>query len=149
MELSQEQKTTIAQWIADGAQVGDVQKRLASEMNINMTYMDVRFLIDDLNLELADTRAAEADAEAKDALVEDAELTPEGSVSVESDVVTTPGALISGSVTFSDGVSAKWMIDQMGRPSLQADDPNYRPSQEDLEAFQSQLMGELQKKGMM
>jgi len=54
---------------------------------------------------------------------------------------------ISGSVTFSDGVSATWALDQMGRLALKAASPGYRPPQEDLREFQLALQRELQKQG--
>ena len=48
--LSQEQKNSIAQWVASGASISDVQKNIKEAFGLSMTYMDVRFLVDDLNL---------------------------------------------------------------------------------------------------
>ena len=48
MELSEEQKRTVAEWLAAGAGVAEIQKRISSEFNIDMTYLDVRLLVADL-----------------------------------------------------------------------------------------------------
>jgi hypothetical protein len=69
-------------------------------------------------------------------------------VSVSLDKISRPEALVSGQVTFSDGMSAQWHLDQMGQLSLNAKDPNYRPSQEDLQEFQTELSEAVKKSGM-
>ena len=51
---SPEQKREIAGWIAEGMGLSDVQKKINSDFGIVMTYMDVRFLVDDLDLTLVD-----------------------------------------------------------------------------------------------
>jgi hypothetical protein len=71
-----------------------------------------------------------------------------GSVSVEIDRVTRPGAVMSGTVKFSDGVSATWFLDQFGRLALQAAKPGYQPSAADVQAFQRQLSARLGARGM-
>ena len=58
-----------------------------------------------------------------------------------------PGAVVSGSVTFSDGKSAKWFLDQMGQLGFDPDEPGYRPSETDAMAFQRELQNALQQGG--
>jgi hypothetical protein len=58
-----------------------------------------------------------------------------------------PGAIVSGDVTFSDGVKARWLIDQYGRFGLDPEKPGYKPTNEDLQAFQMQLRTELRRHG--
>ena len=53
-EPSDEQKKEIASWVADGIGLSDIQKKINTDFGIVMTYMDVRFLVDDLNLTLQD-----------------------------------------------------------------------------------------------
>ena len=65
------------------------------------------------------------------------------------DQIVGPGAMVSGDVVFSDGVKARWLIDQMGRFGLEPSQPGYRPTDADLRAFQIQLRVELQRKGYM
>jgi len=170
MELTPERKKQVASWIEAGASIADVQRRLQEELKVALTYMDTRFLIDDLNLNLVDKTppaqaapAAEttpADGEAE--LVDDAnpygaatdplndDLTaPAGAsaVKVEVDRITRPGTVVSGTVTFSDGNSGKWALDQVGRLVFESAKPDYRPSQADLQTFQAELSRQLQKQG--
>ena len=67
-----------------------------------------------------------------------------GNVTVELDRVVRAGAIASGSVTFSDGVTGSWYVDQMGRLGLtKVSKPGYQPSREDIEAFQMELQAKL------
>jgi len=191
MILTPDQKTSVASWIAAGDNLSAVQKKLREQFQLSLTYMDVRFLVDDLDLTLkdpvpkADTsdvskakpdvaakptppaekkglldkakeklglgKTADADLPAEDAdtLEEDALPPVPGNVVVEVDGVTlTPGAIASGSVTFSDGVTAKWIVDQYGRPGFtEVSQPGYRPSPEDGQAFMQELDAALRQKG--
>ena len=52
MSLNNEQIESVRQWVAEGADVGEVQTRIKSRFGISMTYMDVRFLIDDIGAEI-------------------------------------------------------------------------------------------------
>ena len=70
-----------------------------------------------------------------------------GGVSVDVDRIMRPGALVSGSVVFSDGVKATWALDQMGRLALGGTDKTYRPSAQDIQEFQTTIARELQKRG--
>ena len=67
-----------------------------------------------------------------------------GNVKVELDRVVRAGAIASGSVTFSDGVTGNWYVDQMGRLGItKVSKPGYQPSREDIEAFQMELQAKL------
>ena len=67
-----------------------------------------------------------------------------GNVTVELDRVVRAGAIASGSVTFSDGVTGSWYVDQMGRLGItKVSKPGYQPSREDIEAFQMELQAKL------
>src|SRR5687767_9751129 len=54
MTLTPEQKQAVASWVAAGDNLSVVQKKLSEQFQISLTYRDVRFLVDDLNLELKD-----------------------------------------------------------------------------------------------
>ena len=55
-------------------------------------------------------------------------------------MLVIPGAMASGTVTFSDGVTGKWMVDQYGRPGFtEVSKPGYRPSPADGQAFKQPL----------
>jgi hypothetical protein len=106
--------------------------------------MDVRFLVDDLQLQLKEqpkqSEAVERLAAAKQE-GESARSAPStgGGVAVTMDTITKPHALASGKVTFSDGETAEWMLDQTGRLGLNPSKPGYRPSETDIMSFQREL----------
>ena len=64
MNLDDAQKRKVAEWIEQGAKLSEIQDKLATEFGLRMTYMEVRFLIDDLGVQLKD-KPAERPAEAK------------------------------------------------------------------------------------
>ena len=160
MNLDEGQRRKVAEWIEQGAKLSEVQTRIGKEFGISMTYMDVRFLIDDLKLKPKDVQPAApvaigpkqpagtppATEPAKTAMTEPDKQTASG-VSVAVDQIARPGAVVSGRVTFSDGKGGAWLIDQMGRPGLIPDQQGYRPSQADIAEFQTQLQDELAKMG--
>ncbi len=140
-KLTPEQVEAIRQLAANGATLPDIQRHLKEDQGISITYMDTRFLVLDLNIQLVEESKEEPKKE------EPAGATPPapGEVTVTMDQITLPGALISGKVTFSDGETAIWMIDSNGRPGLDPDTAGYRPSQEDVLAFQTQLRAMIEK----
>jgi len=73
---------------------------------------------------------------------------PTGKVTATMDTLTLPGAMVSGKVTFSDGETAIWLLDQSGRPGLDPDTPGYRPTQEDIVEFQQQLRALIERSGL-
>ena len=141
-KLTPEQIAALKQWAAEGATMSDLQRHLKEDFGFTLTYMDTRFLILDLGIELIEEPKAEEKKEEKPAPV------PTGKVTVTMDTLTLPGALVSGKVTFSDGETAVWMLDQTGRPGLDPDTPGYRPVQEDIAEFQIQLRDLIQKSGL-
>ena len=96
---------------------------------------------------LAVVHLGAAAQEAKPAEEVPAKPVPTGVVTVTMDSLALPGALVSGKVSFSDGETAIWMLDQYGRPGLDADTPGYRPSPEDIVEFQKQLAELVRKTG--
>ncbi|MFM9146733.1 MAG: hypothetical protein ACKORI_01200, partial [Verrucomicrobiota bacterium] len=51
-KLSSQQTGQVSSWVAEGATLSQIQARLASEFDVHLTSMDVRLLVDDLNLSL-------------------------------------------------------------------------------------------------
>jgi hypothetical protein len=145
MSLNQEQKQALAGWVAEGLSLSDIQKRLEADFDVRITYMDLRFLVDDLDLEVAPSAPTFDEPKKADPA---APAPADGKVSVSLDQVARPDALASGRVTFSDGVTAAWLLDQMGRLSLESSQPDYRPSPEDQQSFQVELSQALKNAGM-
>ena len=140
-QLSTEQVALLHQWAAEGASMYDLQRRVKEEFGISLTYMDTRFLVLDLGINLVEAVVEEPKLEEKPA------PTPTGKVSVTMDTLALPGALVSGKVEFSDGETAIWMLDQSGRPGLDPDTAGDRPSQPDIVEFQKQLRTLLESSG--
>ncbi|HVV71326.1 MAG TPA: hypothetical protein VHI52_07485, partial [Verrucomicrobiae bacterium] len=63
------------------------------------------------------------------------------------DQLAVPGAMVSGKATFSDGTTASWYLDQMGRLGLKASTPGYQPPAADIPVFQQELDLALQRAG--
>ncbi len=155
-----EQLQQVARWVAEGATLAEVQSRIAADFGLSMTYMDVRFLVDDLGATLVDKpepKAAEpvadvvaeapAAAPAAPDLAAESPVPGGAKVSVTVDMLARPGAIISGKVTFSDAQVADWYVDEQGRPGLLPATPGYRPSPDDIRQFQVLLEAEFQKRG--
>lgn len=142
--VTAEQLELVRQWAAEGVDLNGIQKRLAAECGVHMTYMDVRFLLLDHGIEIASaaTPAPEKKEEpvAKEVPVEPAVPAAPGQVGkpvVTLDELTLPGTLISGKVSFTSGTTGAWQIDQLGRfawSELQG-----QPTPEELQAFQFEL----------
>src|SRR5258707_953959 len=58
MTLTPEQKQAVSTWVAEGSSLSLIQKKLREQFQVSMTYMEVRFLVDDLGLELKSTAPA-------------------------------------------------------------------------------------------
>ena len=157
MNLDEAQRQQVTAWIADGAKLSEIQTRLASEFGLKLTYMEVRFLVDDLKLTPKDpeppkvvapgspTAAKPADAEKRSATAGPAGAT--GGVSVTVDQLARPGAIVSGKVTFSDGQQADWYLDQTGRLGVVPKQQGYKPSAADVQQFQAALQSEMARMG--
>jgi len=159
MNLDEPQRKKVAAWIAEGLKLSKIQNRMASELGLRATYMEVRLLVDDLKLTPKDPELPKVAAPAsplsanagKNASAPAAKI-PEpprgaGKVSVAIDQLARPGTVVSGKVTFSDGNMADWHLDQTGRLGLAPQQNGYRPSPADLQQFQMSLETELSKMG--
>ena len=148
---------------------------MKEEFELTLTYLDTRFLLADLGLEVqqeeeetapeesiteeqhhsakSNEEEPEAKPEAEESLPEDPEKekgdqNEKANVILTVDSLTQPQCVISGKVTFSDGKGASWYIDQLGRLGLNPDEEGYSPSEEDLEAFQVELRIVVSKEGL-
>jgi hypothetical protein len=161
MSLDDTQRKKVAAWIADGLKLSEIQNRLASELGVGMTYMDVRLLVDDLKLTPKDidppkpmvpvTPPAEPPPTPAAPLKAESAPAPAGTlggVSVAVDQLARPGSVVSGKVTFTDGKKADWYIDQTGRLGLAPQEAGYRPPAADVQQFQIALEAELAKLGL-
>ena len=151
--LTPAQISKVSAWVAEGATLSQIQERLSTQLEVAMTYMDVRFLVDDLNLALIEKEEPKkpeepvADAAPAEAAVPAETAQGAGVVTVEVDTIAQPHAMVSGHVTFSDGEKADWYIDHQGRPGMAARTPGYRPTPQDITDFQAKLDAALRQAG--
>ena len=164
MNLTDEQRQRVTAWILQGAKLSEIQTRLQSEFSLKLTYMEVRFLVDDLKLTPKDPEppknatplvgpAKPAEPQKRGPSAEGAKVAgsaavpPAGGVSVTVDQIARPGAIVSGKVTFSDGQKADWYMDQTGRLGVVPSQEGYKPSAADVQQFQAVLQNELMRMG--
>ena len=168
MNLDEAQRKTVADWIAQGLKLSEIQNRLIAELGVTLTYMQVRMLVDDLKLMPKDPEpvkpsetvlspsATALAAGARSPVTGPGTAMPKpappaggpGNVALSVDQLTRTGAVVSGKVTFSDGTTAAWQIDQAGQLGLIAPQPGYRPPASDVQPFQMALEAELSKLGL-
>lgn len=184
MKLTDLQEEQVRGWVASGLGIGGVQTKLEKEFGISMTYMDVRFLIDDIGAEIkepekkADLSGALQNAgalpDAADALQEGLggsasgdvagdSLSGEGAdvgrvgagghfdggenlsegraegVNISVDELPKSGCVASGSVVFSDGGSAKWAVRRDGGLDFAPEVDGYMPPAQDIGEFENKL----------
>jgi hypothetical protein len=151
MKLDEAQRLAVTKWIADGAKLSEIQNRLAAEFGLKLTYMEARFLVDDLKLTPKDPEPPKVVAPPSTASPLEANpVVPPpagGKVTVSVDQITKPGAMISGKVAFSDGQLADWYLDQTGRLGVVPKQTGYKPSAADVQDFQLALQQEVAKLG--
>ena len=168
MNLDEAQRKTVADWIAQGLKLSEIQNRLIAELGVTLTYMQVRMLVDDLKLMPKDPEPVKP----RETVLSPSAVPPvagtrspvagpgaampnsappagaPGKVALSVDQLTRPGAVVSGKVTFSDGIIAAWQIDQAGQLGLVAPQPGYRPPAADVQPIQMALEAELSKLGL-
>jgi len=160
MKLNEEQLKAVSAWFSGGASLDEIQKRLASEFGVHVTYFDLRMIVADLpqpEEPAPQPENPETPENPDNPEIPENPESPEtpdnpespANVSVTVDAIMIPGTMASGDVVFSDGVKGKWYLDQMGRLGLGGDLPQgYRPAPEDAALFQARLMEALRSKGL-
>jgi len=168
MNLDENQKQQVLKWLDAGLKLAEVQKKIEQEFGLRPTYMEVKFIVSDLNAKPKDpepetpatpplpapgsgapAQAGYEDEYPEGDLPEEAELPPAGvgGVKVAVDQIARPGAMISGKVTFANGKSCEWMLDQMGRLGVVPAEDGYKPTAVELRDFQIALQDELRRMG--
>ena len=168
MKLTEDQITTIKSWIESGDDLGKIQNQINESFDINLTYLETRFLLSDLKIELNEEeeepvdetpdeiqnsdnvteKTEQQETPSDDPEKEETESAQSTNINVSVDSITQPQCVISGKVTFSDGQLASWWFDQMGQLGLNPDEEGYTPSREDVAVFQVELRKVLAEQGL-
>lgn len=156
-------KAFIAEKVPEGYSLSKIQDML-KEQNVHITFMELRLLASEIEenvwkktekeepapepapAEPIPTEENAVPAEPADLPEETASETlpaenadgkVRGKTVVEVSKIARPGAVASGTVKFGSGVTAEWILDQMGRLGL--DNPSGKPDQQDIQEFQVEL----------
>ena len=150
-----ERDQLIAKLVGEGKTLSEVQKILQDDYNIQITYMELRLISSDLEINWQQFDKKKETPEKiidKDKLDEDSgndlsfDNNGEGKTVVNVSKLVRPGAVMSGDVKFKSGAKAEWSLDPIGRLSLNPAGASGSPTEEDLQDFQIELQKSLQGK---
>ncbi len=143
MDNMNEIKKFMLEKIAENISLSDIQTMVNEKFNTKMTFMDIRILASELEVDWRseeENKAEEKTAETEDNTKEK-DSAPEkttAKTTVELNKIVRPGAIASGSVNFASGVYAEWFIDNNGRLGLDKVKGG-KPTEQDIEDFQVEM----------
>lgn len=156
-------KTLIKESLESGNSLSDVQKELAEEHNVRLTYLELRMIAAELDIdweklekkaeveespedipEAVDEEQIDEESEVEEEVAavssdEDAEAVSSGNTKVSVNKLIRPGAAISGDVEFSSGAKGEWYVDNLGRLGFNPAEGSSNPTPEDIQEFQVEL----------
>lgn len=142
----QQRNQIIAEKLNEGYSLEEVQNFLAEEYDLNITYLDLRLIAADLEVDWKQQEDEKTVTENSSGQILDDTQEPEaeagggsGGTQVTVDKVTRPDAVMSGTVSFASGAKAKWFIDHSHQLSLAPEEGSEKPSQDDIVEFQQEL----------
>jgi hypothetical protein len=144
----QERDQLIAKKLGEGMSLSDLQKLLAHEYNLPMTYLALRLLAADLPVKWKQQDPPRKTEPAKATVLDDLDADdddglPHGRTVVTVSKLVRPGAAMSGEVTFASGAKAEWFLDATGRLGLNPTANSARPTPDDVREFQVELQRKL------
>lgn len=141
--MNTERDHFIKEKLDQGVSLSDVQKLLASELGIRMTYLDLRLLAADLkvNWDKQEKHKSDDEMDISKLPAKDADAVPSTKVTVSK--LARPGVAMSGDVEFLSGAKGEWFLDNRGRLGFQAAEGSSQPTEDDLEDFQVVLQSKL------
>lgn len=134
----------IAEKLNEGLSLSEVQKLLDSELGIRLTYLELRLIAAELEVDwkTQDPKQEPATPAEDIDLAADPEPAAGGTTVTVSKLVR-PGAAMSGEVKFASGAEAEWFVDSMGRLGLNPKPGSGSPTRQDIEEFQVELQKKL------
>ncbi|OGV68446.1 MAG: hypothetical protein A3K19_10155 [Lentisphaerae bacterium RIFOXYB12_FULL_65_16] len=147
----EERNRFIAARLSEGMSLSDLQKLLAEQHGINMTYLDLRLIASDLKVDWAKAdkkQAAKQKKEPTPDLAKMAAAGKKGSTQITVHKVVRPGASMSGEVQFASGAKGEWSVDSYGRLGLSLAPGSSQPNEDDVRDFQVELQRKLTGQGM-
>ncbi len=129
-KISPEQLDAVRLWASQGVDLNGIQKNLVTECGVHLTYMEVRFLLLDHGIEIAQAQAAPAPQPAPQAAAQPPAPEPAPAAAtapaptpgttpvrpkMEFDDIQIPGTILSGKCEFPGGTKVGWQIDTLGQ----------------------------------
>jgi hypothetical protein len=161
MMENKERDAFIKDSLNQGLSLSDVQKELAEKFDLRVTYLELRMIAAELEVDWkkrdkpAAAKTAEivaddiAETENEEWSDEDENLAPaddagaapalSGKTKVTVSKLVRPGAAISGDVEFASGAKGDWYVDNLGRLGFNPAEGSGQPDQNDLREFQVEL----------
>lgn len=134
-QLSPEQIQSIRDWAEEGLDLNTIQKKLHDVLSLKLTFMDTRFLLQDLDINIKQEEPVAPPQEG--ATVTEAPAPLLGKTQVTVGEITPPHALMAGKVLFRSGAQGVWDIDRTGR--INWEPVMGEPNADDLREFEVEL----------
>ena len=141
MDIS-ERNRFIALKLNEGLSLAEVQRVLAEEHGLSMTYLDLRLLAAELEVDWKKHDKEKPAPTPEAAALQEPEA-PEPKTKVTLSKLVRPGASMSGDVEFASGGKAEWYLDAYGRLGLNPAEGSPKPTEQDLREFQAELQRKL------
>lgn len=135
-----ELKKIIAEKLNSGIGLSEIQKILADEYQVKMTFLELRLLASELeNIQWEKPEEPKEEPEEEDVPENLVEQSAEnGTTTVEISRLARPGAMLHGSVKFASGPTAEWILDNRGQLGLDKLSGG-EPTEDDIKEFQVEL----------
>lgn len=163
--IKPEHKTFIQESLNQAMSLSDLQKTLAEKFDLRMTYLELRLLAAELEVDWKkldkpsapepepapdaesdefdefdeDEDFADLDEEESPADAAGSENPARGKTVVSLSKLVRPGTALSGDVEFSSGAKGEWYVDNLGRLGFHPAEGSAQPDQTDLQEFQTEL----------
>ncbi|HTS18316.1 MAG TPA: hypothetical protein VMP11_12130 [Verrucomicrobiae bacterium] len=156
----------MAQLLAKGQTLSQIQDYLHKEKSDAITYMELRLLLSEMpdaklpekevRKTVLPTSAVSAPTAGSTGASRDIPSTPSakeapagGRLSISVDQMPAPGSMLSGYARFSSGAKGHWFLDEMGRLGIEPELGSGKPTQTDMQEFSNELRRLLQQTGGM
>ena len=144
-------KEIVAEKLNDGLKLNEIQKLLEDEHDVRMTYLDLRMLAAEVEVDWTkqDPPPPEPADEDDEPDIEEAELVePPSQVKVTVSKIARTDAAISGNYECPSGARGEWIVDHYGRPGMIPVEGTPKPTEDEMKQFQEALVSQLQSGGM-
>ncbi len=146
MMTDEQRNRFIAEQLNAGVKLNDIQRLLETEHGVRMTYLDLRMLAAELEVDWQRQEPPKPAVEAKVSAVDEglAAAPPVAAVTVTVNKLARPDAAISGSYQCPSGARGEWIVDHYGRPGLIPAEGSPKPTAEEMKQFQQELVRQIQ-----